>query len=148
VVMGAIQPRQPAEALVGRMLLGDQVALAGLLAAVLERPLQGLHPMPAAALRMRDRIRSHGLTPITAADIARAGGLRPSRAWQLFRRHFGCTPRQALERRRCAIAAVLLSRGLAVAEVAQRCGYADRGTFTRAFARLHGRPPNAYQSSR
>jgi AraC family transcriptional regulator len=139
--VGASMPRQPAEDLVARMRAGDAAALGNLLALILDRPLQDVRQLPEAALHMRDRIRSHGLTPITAADIARAGGLKPSRAWQVFREHFGCTPRQALERRRCAVAAALLEQGHPVAEVAERCGFRDRGTFTRAFARVHGRAP-------
>lgn len=144
LVIGATMPRQPAEALMGRLQAGDDGALRGLLALIIDRPLQDLQQLPLAAQRMRDRIRSHGLTPITAADVARAGGLQPSRAWQLFRAHFGCTPRQALERRRCAVAAALLAQGLAVAAVAQRCGFTGRGTFTRAFVRVHGHPPGRH----
>lgn len=143
----ASMPRQPAEELVGRLLAGEQAPLGILLALIIEQPLRDLQPLPAAAQRMRDRIRSHGLTPISAADIAAAGGLRPSRAWQLFRSHFGCTPRQALERRRCAVAASWLAQGMQVDEAARRCGYRDRGTFTRAFRRQHGRTPGACKLS-
>lgn len=139
----ASMPRQPAEDLVGQLLAGEQAPLATLLGLVLEQPLRDLQPLPAAARRMRDRIRSHGLTPITAADVAAAGGLQPSRAWQLFRTHFGCTPRQALERRRCAVAASWLAQGMAVGEVAKRCGFRDRGTFARAFRRVHRRSPSS-----
>lgn len=139
----ATMPRQPAETLVGRLLEGDAAARAGLLALILARPLAGVQPLPPAALRMRDHLRNHGLAPIGAADLARASGLRPSRAWQLFRASFGCTPRQALERRRCAIAARLLAEGMGVDAAGRRCGYRDRGTFTRAFRRVHGRPPSA-----
>ncbi len=146
--VGASMPQQPAEDLVGRMREGDAAALGSLLALVLDRPLQDVRQLPASALRMRDRIRSHGLTPITAADIARAGGLQPSRAWQVFREHFGCTPRQALERRRCAVAAALLEQGHPVGEVAQRCGFGDRGTFARAFTRVQGRTPRAQRGRR
>ncbi len=142
VRLGAAMPCEPAWMLVGRMLRGDSSALGPLLALVVERPLSEVQPLPVAVLRMRDRIRSHGLTPITAAAVARAGGLRPSRAWQLFRAHFGCTPRQALERRRCAVAAALLQQGLDVTETARRCGFSDRGTFSRAFRRVHGRSPS------
>lgn len=137
----ASMPRQPAEDLVGRLQAGEQEALATLLSLILEQPLRDLQPLPVAAQRMRDRIRTHGLTPITAADIAAAGGLQPSRAWQVFRAHFGCTPRQALEHRRCAVAASWLAQGMAVGEAAKRCGFADRGTFARAFRRVHGRTP-------
>jgi AraC-like DNA-binding protein len=144
LVISATMQRQPAEGLVARMVEGDSAALRDLLALIIERPLQDLRQLPVAVQHMRDRIRSHGLTPITAADIARAGGLRPSRAWQAFRAHFGCTPRQALERRRCAVAAALLAQGLAVGVVAQRCGFMDRGTFTRAFVRVHGHTPGRH----
>lgn len=148
VAISAAMPRQPAEGLVGRMLAGDAAAVGPLLEQVLERPLQDLHRLPPAARRMRDRIRSHGLTPITAAAVVRASGLRPSRAWQVFRLHFGCTPHQALERRRCAVARSLLQRGADVSTAALRCGYRDRGTFARAYARVHGQPPGGRRGRR
>lgn len=141
--VAALLPTHPALALAKRLLDGDRIALPELLAQVLERPLRDVRPLPAAAERMRDRIRTHGLTPISAADVARAGGLAPSRAWQLFKAHFGCTPRQALERRRCAVAASLLDAGVGVAEAARRCGFRDRGTFSRAYVRVHGVTPRA-----
>lgn len=134
--IAATTARQPAEELMSRLLSGDGMALGSLLLLLLERPMQ-YRQLPEAALRMRSYIRSHGLTPITAADVAGASGLAPSRAWQVFREHFGCTPRQALERRRCLIAAALRAQGVAVGEVATQCGFRDRGTFTRAFARMH-----------
>jgi AraC-like DNA-binding protein len=143
----ASMPRQPAEELVGRLLAGEQAPLGILLGLILEQPLRDLQPLPAAARRMRDRIRSHGLTRISAADVAAASGLRQSRAWQLFQTHFGCTPRQALERRRCAIAASWLAQGMPVGEAASRCGFRDRGTFARAFRRVHGRPPGSRSSA-
>jgi AraC-like DNA-binding protein len=141
VTLGASMTRQPAETLVQCLLAGESRALADLLLLVLERPLQDVRPFSVAALRMRDRIRSHGLTSVSAMDITRASRLRPSRAWQVFREHFGCTPHEALERRRCSVAAALLAQGMAVAEVALHCGYRDRGTFTRAFRRIYGRSP-------
>lgn len=141
----AVLPQQPAWQVVERLLAGDERAMSDLLALVLEVPWRDVPHLPAAVERMRDHIRSHGLTPITAADLARISGLGPSRAWELFREHFGCTPRQALERRRCAVAAALLDHGLAVSEVASRCGFVDRGTFTRAFARIQGVGPAAWR---
>lgn len=145
--LAATLPRQPAEAQVQGMLAGETQALGRLLDLLLARPLQDMRHLPAAALAMRDRIRSHGLTPISAADVARAGGLQPSRAWQVFKVHFGCTPRQALERRRCAVAAAQLEAGMGVAEVAQACGFRDRGTFSRAFVRVHGVAPRSRKAA-
>ncbi len=142
--LDGVMPRQPAERLVNRMLNADRAAFAELLTLLLEVPWKEVQELPEAARLMRDRIRSHGLTPITAIDVAAASGLQTSRAWQVFRAHFGCTPRQALEQRRCAVAAALLEQGLTVAEVARRCGFRDQGTFSRAFTRVRGRPPSLY----
>lgn len=141
----AFLPQQLALQLVNRLLRNDASALPAVLALVLEHHLQEARPLPQAVVRMRDRIRTHGLTPITAADLARISGLGTSRAWEIFHHHLGCTPRQALERRRCAVAAAMLTQGMSVASVATRCGFADRGTFTRAFTRIHGKNPSAWQ---
>jgi AraC-like DNA-binding protein len=141
VQVDAVMPQHPAWSLVHRLSTKHADALPELLSLVLDRPLQATQPLPTAVARMRDYIRSHGLTPITAADLARVSGLGTSRAWQVFRHHFGCTPRQALEQRRCAVAAAMLRHGLAIPAIITRCGFHDRGTFTRAFARQHGQAP-------
>jgi AraC-like DNA-binding protein len=141
----AFLPQQPALHLVNRLLRNDATALPAVLALILEHHLQEARPLPEPVVRMRDRIRTHGLTPITAADLAHISGLGTSRAWEIFRHHLGCTPRQALERRRCAVAAAMLTQGMSVTSVTTRCGFGDRGTFARAFARIHGTTPSAWQ---
>jgi AraC-like DNA-binding protein len=79
---------------------------------------------------------------VDVADLVRASGLSRSRAYELFARGYGVTPKVAIAATRLSLAASLLAAGLPVAEVARRCGYASADTFARCWRREHGKSPS------
>ena len=65
-----------------------------------------------------------------------------NRAYALFVRGYGVTPKNAIADMRLGLAASLLHAGLPVAEVARRCGYASADSCSRCWRREHGKPPS------
>ena len=75
-------------------------------------------------------------------DAARAVNLSPEHFHRMFHAIFYTTPYQYACARRMILAKSLLSEGLvSVAEVAERCGYADPFYFSRVFRRYFGVSP-------
>lgn len=104
-----------------------------------------LAPAPLrAALAAIERRHSERLL---VADLARAAGLGATALHQLFRRHLGCTPLEALVRRRiqAACALLLAEPDLAVATVGARCGFGDAVHFGRVFRARQGCTPGIYR---
>lgn len=71
-----------------------------------------------------------------------ASGLQRTRAYRLAQRHWGNGLAFAVRRARLQLADELLALDLPMAEVALRCGFPSRRTFTRAYREFHGRPPS------
>lgn len=138
-VQGALDPRGPA----GRLDLGlrlDRCAL-GLLAVLQAGPAAD------AADRLLAWLADRRERPVGVEAAARALGRSRSGLQALCRTRFGCGLGHLHERLRLERAAgiLLAEPGLTVAEVAQRCGYAEVFGFSRAFARVMGRPPAAWR---
>lgn len=84
--------------------------------------------------------------PTTLADLVRIGGYSAQHLNRRFRRVLGITPLAYLEGLRLDRAAALLrERDWSVARIASAVGFADAGTFTRAFRRHFGRAPSDYR---
>jgi len=85
---------------------------------------------------------SHAYEPTHQVDdlVARAGVGR-SKIFRLFRGVFGRSPKQEVLANRVSIAHHLIHRGASVAEAARRTGFTCRSDLTRAYRRIHGRPP-------
>lgn len=81
---------------------------------------------------------------ITVADLVQASGASRSAAYAAFSRWYGLPPREAIISCRLTLAEALLTQGLAVAEVAWRCGFGNPDTFTRCWRRRHGQPPRTW----
>ena len=79
---------------------------------------------------------------VTTDDLVRASGLGRTRAYDLFTRGYGVTPKEGIAISRLWLAESLLRSGLPVADVAERCGYASADTFARCWRREHGVPPS------
>ena len=83
---------------------------------------------------------------ITSAELAKAAGTSVRGLERAFGRDYGLSPQQYLRRLRMQTACQLLvSSGLALAQVADRCGFADQSHFTRDFKSLTGMTPRAYR---
>lgn len=84
-------------------------------------------------------------TPLPMPELARRAGCRQRDLEQRFRKLFGASPQKVYRRLRLDAGKRMLQEGgLAVAEVALRCGYADASAFARAFREEHGVPPRAF----
>lgn len=84
--------------------------------------------------------------PVTVRDVAAAVHLSERHAERLFREATGVSMMTALRRLRLDHAATLLRDGAtSTAAVARACGYPDPGSFTTAFRRHHGQPPQSFR---
>ncbi len=81
----------------------------------------------------------------TVAELAKVAALSRSAFLDRFTRTVGLPPMEYLLAWRMAVARDLLRRhDLAIAEVAERVGYASASTFSTAFSRQVGQPPSRY----
>lgn len=144
-------PEQPARGLLERACRSPERGRAGLVRAALATlsaaPTSTLAPMPPAVEKMWLYLRRERLSPIHAADVLRASGLRPTRAHLVFHAYFAETPHRLLLRHRLEYARHLLLAGGAVGEVAAACGFRTRAHLTAAFRQEHGVSPRAWRSA-
>jgi AraC-like DNA-binding protein len=83
--------------------------------------------------------------PWTVGQLASTAALSRSAFFERFTRAVGVAPMEYLLSWRMEIAKDLLRReGLAIAEVAERIGYASTSTFSTAFSRHVGQPPRQF----
>lgn len=86
---------------------------------------------------------------VTVEDLVRVSGASRSAAYKAFTAYYGLPPREAIIACRLTMAEALLAQGLAIAEVAWRCGFGSPDTFTRCWRRRHGvAPRDSRQGSR
>lgn len=84
----------------------------------------------------------------TVATLADRGHLSRAAFARRFVRSVGATPMEYVTGLRMQQAtSALVERGVSVAEAAAIAGYATDAAFSRAFKRIHGRPPGALRSS-
>lgn len=92
-------------------------------------------------------IRQELARPLTLPEIARAAGVSRQHLLKLFRDRQLGTPMEMLYRTRLETAAGLLTHtGLAIAEIADRTGFANAFHFSRKFKEVHGLSPRAWRS--
>ena len=114
--------------------------------------LHGLGDEPAPdANRLALRTRVHAFVDANLADPALAPDTLAARH-HVSLRHLqavlaeaGEAPAEVIRAKRLARARTLLTAGVAVASAAHRSGFADVGTFTRAFGRRYGQSPSAFR---
>ncbi len=119
-----------------------RAAVAALIDQVLAEPAEPLGRLHPALSAMIGTLWHRLHEPITARDVIAASGLGRSQAFALFQSYFGESPKRALTRQRLELARALLSEGFPVTEVAARCGFPTRATFTRLVRRELGAPPS------
>lgn len=108
---------------------------------------QGL--APARLARVRDWVAAHLAEPFGLAAMAESAGLSPFHFSRAFKAATGQTPRAYVMARRLDQARELLADPtLPLAEVAQRCGFADQAHFTTQFRRAAGITPGMWRRGR
>lgn len=93
----------------------------------------------------RDIMDRHFANPPTLSVLSRMAGLNRRKLTSGFRSRFGTTVLKYCVDRRMSHARELLEGGEAIADVAEKVGYADQTSFSRAFRQFHGRPPKYFQ---
>lgn len=93
--------------------------------------------------RARDFIWSCYAEPLSVAGVARMAALSPFHFHRSFRRAFGETPMQLLQRRRLDEARRLITGGEPVTGAALAVGFESLGSFSALFRRTYGVPPSA-----
>ncbi|MEM9919770.1 MAG: AraC family transcriptional regulator [Bacteroidota bacterium] len=78
-------------------------------------------------------------------DISRTAYLSKYHLLRSYKMVFKSTPYQSLLQRRIEVATQLLSKGCPIQDVADYCGFNSRRSFSRAFKRLTGQTPTAFQ---
>lgn len=87
-------------------------------------------------------------SPLRIIDLAEELGVSPTYLARAFRQRYKVSPVQFRQELRLSAAARLLrSSSLSCKEVADRLGFPDVQTFTKAFARHHGQPPARFANS-
>jgi AraC-like DNA-binding protein len=87
-------------------------------------------------------------TPINLERLAKAAALSESAVSRMFQRELGTSPVKYVWERRLHDARLLLFTGrYRVSEVADIVGFADISSFSQAFSRMFGEPPNASRPS-
>lgn len=96
--------------------------------------------------KMARFIGEHFREPIRVADIAAHAGLNPNYATEAFRKVFGLSLKEYLNRQRIAEAQrLLLSGDATVLQIAYQCGFASPSRFHEWFNRLCGTTPERYR---
>jgi AraC-like DNA-binding protein len=112
------------------------------------RPRAGLmlRDQAAAAARVRAFLRDAG-ADATLADAASAAGCSRFAAYRAFRGQYGLSPSEYQRLLRLRAARRALAGGVAVADAAAACGFADQAHLTRWFRRCYGITPGAYRAA-
>jgi AraC-like DNA-binding protein len=117
-------------------------AMPGLRAATREEAYRRLH-------WARDFLDGSIAEPLTVASLARVACMSPYHFHHLFRRAFGETPMQRVQRLRLAAAAELLATtDRSVTCVCADVGFESLGSFSALFRRRYGETPRAYRQKR
>jgi AraC-like DNA-binding protein len=117
-------------------------AMPGLRASTREEVYRRLH-------WARDFLDGSLAEPLTVASLARVACMSPYHFHHLFRRAFGETPMQRVQRLRLAAAAELLATtDRSVTRICADVGFESLGSFSALFRWRHGETPRVYRQKR
>ena len=94
--------------------------------------------------RVRTYLKANVNEPVPGEDVARMSGLSVWQVVRAFHYDFGLPPHAYHLRVRLAAACELLTRGVAIARVANECGFADQSHMARHFKRVLGVSPGEF----
>jgi AraC family transcriptional regulator, melibiose operon regulatory protein len=98
--------------------------------------------------KMTRHIGEHGNGRLDAEDVARASGLHPNYAMQLFRRAVGMTIKQAITRHRLdAAQSMLIASDPSIAMISFNCGFGSPSSFYEAFERRFAASPAHFRKA-
>jgi len=122
-----------------------------LIAALLVQLTESAQPPPSPlAVPARERavelMEARLAEPIALEELATAAGVGVRQFSRAFRAATGQSAYQYLLQRRVEHAKGLIAKGLALADVAQQCGFVDQSQLTRTFTRRVGTTPGRYRA--
>ena len=130
---------------------GDGLASESVLLALIARMQQPVpHERPALVSGIaaaRERIDDDPSDTPTLASLAAQAGLSRYQFLRAFTRLTGLPPHAYLLQRRVQLARRLVRGGMALADVAAACGFADQSHMTRCFVRNFGIAPGAFAAA-
>lgn len=119
-------------------------ALLSALGPLLQSIPHRLTGIPTAIYKARSMMDEDPASAVSLAVLAQEAGLSRYQFLRAFARQTGLTPHTYLVQRRLRLARQLIRRGMAPAEVAVTCGFADQSHLTRLFVRTYGLTPGTY----
>lgn len=105
------------------------------------------HDLDAEMTRVIERLADAPAAAPSLAELAALAGIGRFQLLRRFRQAFGTTPHAWLVQQRAERARSLLSQGVAIADAATACGFADQSHLTRVFVRCFGFTPGAWRNS-
>nr|WP_240946465.1 helix-turn-helix transcriptional regulator [Pseudomaricurvus alkylphenolicus] len=93
---------------------------------------------------VKQRLESEYASALTLEELSRWAGLNRRKLTEGFKALYGATVNEYLLLQRMSQAGSLLRQGMPVAQVAERVGYLDRGSFSKVFKRHFGVTPKEY----
>lgn len=103
---------------------------------------------PPWLMSVQDRLHQCDTPPSEIGKLARELDTHPVYLARMFRRQFGCSPKEYSRRARMTLAAgALVSSQMPAAAIAARFGYADQAHLCRMFRAQLGMTPGAYRRS-
>jgi len=144
-----------ARRLIGRIVgfaPGDEMGLEGLAldlaSAVLSPAELDEDAAPDWLLRAHEILHDLADRPgLEVRDVAGTVGVHPVSLARRYRRHFGRSPAAAIRQARADRATAFLKRGVDLAELAARAGYADQSHLTREFVTVYGLTPGRWRTT-
>ncbi|WP_346797942.1 AraC family transcriptional regulator [Halomonas sp. Bachu 37] len=102
------------------------------------------HAMTRAEIWLQEALES----PLSIDELAKHLGYSSSQVRRQFRHCFNVSPSKYREKRRLERAAVLLAYSPQnIAHIAQRCGYSNHSSFSRAFQRQYALSPRGFRQA-
>lgn len=96
--------------------------------------------------RILNLMYEHISTPVDNRHFSRIAGMGINDFYELFKKEMNLTPRQYMVMLRMDHAGNLLRHSqLTIEEIAEKCGYADRFHFSKAFRNCYGIPPAEFR---
>ena len=102
----------------------------------------------ALAARLDEYVSAHFTQPLNAEKMCAALGIGKTQLYKLSAQLYGCGIAQHIRKLRMTLAKKLLAEreDLSLAEIGDRCGYADYNYFINVFSREESCPPGAWRN--
>jgi AraC-like DNA-binding protein len=135
-------PTEPSLTLLHRALLVPEEAAAKaliheVLGIILSKSIESVDLGRPELRAMIDRLWACCHSGIKVDDLVNASGLSRAQAYNVFKRGYGVTPKQAIESMRLWLASSYMESGLTSSEAALQAGYTSADSFRRAWKRVH-----------